>query len=428
MAAHPRHDRLPIEPARRGRGHAAMTLVEMLVAMAASIVLLGLVAQMFSMLGSGVNGSRNSREMADRLRAVQFAIRHDLSGASAMGLQPPVSAEANAGYFELIEGTETDTSSYFAAPGASDDRLRGDCDDILAFTTRTAGEPFVGKVDATSTAQSPYAEVIYFCRYMAGTQNPRMSTLHRRQRLVMAYPGAGAFAGTNTAPLNVDTDFSCRVVAGRLVPNTLGDLSKRENRFMRTTAFPYDLDLSRQDEFTHSGLRQGEDIVLTNVIGFDVRVFDPGAEVRRLGDITLNPGDPGYGTAASAGLIGTFVDLNWSGASKPLPFTTVFPPAGGAFQGRGVSVRNNGIVSLALPTYDTWSNHYETNGVDDDRDEKIDQRFNQQDDNRDGRIDEPAEAETQAPYPVPLRGIEIRIRCYEPTSKQIRQITVRHAL
>jgi hypothetical protein len=33
---------------------------------------------------------------------------------------------------------------------------------------------------------------------------------------------------------------------------------------------------------------------------------------------------------------------------------------------------------------------------------------------------------TSPPYPVPLRGIEVRIRCYEPSSKQIRQITVRH--
>jgi hypothetical protein len=28
---------------------------------------------------------------------------------------------------------------------------------------------------------------------------------------------------------------------------------------------------------------------------------------------------------------------------------------------------------------------------------------------------------------VPLRGIEVRIRCIEPTTKEIRQITIRHA-
>ncbi len=30
------------------------------------------------------------------------------------------------------------------------------------------------------------------------------------------------------------------------------------------------------------------------------------------------------------------------------------------------------------------------------------------------------------PYPVPLRGIQIKIRCFEPDSKQIREITIEH--
>jgi hypothetical protein len=31
-----------------------------------------------------------------------------------------------------------------------------------------------------------------------------------------------------------------------------------------------------------------------------------------------------------------------------------------------------------------------------------------------------------SPYPVPLRGIQVTIRCFEPDSKQIREITVEH--
>jgi curli biogenesis system outer membrane secretion channel CsgG len=41
-------------------------------------------------------------------------------------------------------------------------------------------------------------------------------------------------------------------------------------------------------------------------------------------------------------------------------------------------------------------------------------------------VDDALERETSPPYPVPLRGIEIRIRCYEPSSRQVRQVTVRH--
>ena len=83
-------------------------------------------------------------------------------------------------------------------------------------------------------------------------------------------------------------------------------------------------------------------------------------------------------------------------------------------------------ASLAYPTYDTWSMHYEFNGVDDDLDALIDEGTNGLDDNNDGLPDDIGEFETSPPYPVPLRGIEVRIRCYEPSSKQVRQTTIRH--
>jgi hypothetical protein len=87
------------------------------------------------------------------------------------------------------------------------------------------------------------------------------------------------------------------------------------------------------------------------------------------------------------------------------------------------------VTSGTLPgaTYDTWSLHYEFNGVDDDGDGVIDEGTDGVDNDSPPNVpDDPAEYETSPPYPVPLRGIEVRIRCYEPTSKQIRQITVRH--
>jgi hypothetical protein len=78
--------------------------------------------------------------------------------------------------------------------------------------------------------------------------------------------------------------------------------------------------------------------------------------------------------------------------------------------------------------YDTWSTHYEFNGIDDDADGAIDEGSNNIDDSspEDGIIDDLGEWETSPPYPVALRGIEIRIRCYEPYSRQVRQVTVRH--
>ena len=50
---------------------------------------------------------------------------------------------------------------------------------------------------------------------------------------------------------------------------------------------------------------------------------------------------------------------------------------------------------------------------------------NQTDEGSDG-IYNPATYETAPPYPVPLVGLEVRIRFYDPTARQIRQVTVRH--
>lgn len=76
--------------------------------------------------------------------------------------------------------------------------------------------------------------------------------------------------------------------------------------------------------------------------------------------------------------------------------------------------------------YDTGSTHYEFNGVDEDGDGLVDEGTNGRDDDGNGIVDDAAEQETAPPYPVPLRGLEIRIRVYEPSSRQVRQVTVRH--
>ena len=50
-------------------------------------------------------------------------------------------------------------------------------------------------------------------------------------------------------------------------------------------------------------------------------------------------------------------------------------------------------------------------------------RRNGFDDNGNG-VDNPTERNTSPPYPVPLRGIQIKIRVYEPTTEQVREVTV----
>jgi len=391
-----------------------MTLVEMLIATTMTLIIMGVVAQLFSLLGRSVSGNQSTMTMNEKLRGVAQMLRTDLGGITVMTL-PPARPEADSGYLEIIEGPTNDTSN--ASPA-----LNADCDDVLMFTTKSLGKPFVGVFSGTSSIESQFAEVAWFCQQSADQpllgSGTKLYTLYRRQLLSMAYVGAEPFlSGSNSvaSPATWESfynsyDLSCRLEGGRLYPNSLGDLTKRENRFLHKTTFPFFFDGTLPGVILSGAGREGNDVVLTNVIAFDVRVFDPSAP-----------------TVAGSASTGAYVNLNWNGESTPATIGTTFPVSGkSAFQGVGVSYKNNATATLGFPTYDTWSLHYEFNGVDEDGDGLIDEGSNGQDDNNNDIIDDPAEAETSPPYPVPLRGLEVRIRCYEPSSRQVRQITVRH--
>ena len=392
-----------------------MTLVEMLVATTMTLIIMGIVAQLFGVLGNTVNSSRSTMDVSSRLRVVANKLRQDLAGITVQTL-PPIPADADSGYLEIIENAATDTS-------LGTGQLIGDGDDVLMFTTRAPQQPFVGVYNTTSSIESPVAEVAWFCRpSSAATNGLTLYTLYRRQLLVMNYVGAAPFLGSNSITAALPAAYASYDLALRqdgtiLRPNSLGDLTKRENRFMHflsgtvgATNFPYNstvANLAANGALT--GDRTGEDIVLTNVLAFDVRVFDPAAVIRSAATIAVTPDDPGYGTASapSPAPKGAYVDLgSWIAA------TTLM----GAADSRSKLGR----------IYDTWSTHYECNGINEDGDGTTDEGTDGVDNNNDGVIDDLAERETSPPYPVPLRGIEIRLRVYEPSSRQVRQVTVRH--
>lgn len=416
-----------------------MTLVEMMVATTMSLIILGIIAQLFGMLGKGVSGSRSALTLSEQLRGVGNTLRTDLAGLTVPTL-PPAAPDSDAGYLEIIEGPLTDD------PGAARMvALTGDCDDALLLTTRALGSPFVGRFE-NGSIESQYAEVAWFCRQSPAqpVTGSTLYTLYRRQLLVMGYVGAGNFAsGSNSIGGTLPAAYAEYDLAlrnngsGRLFPNSLGDLTKRENRFLHNLGGTINNSLYPYDDFltnlpaagTLSGARFGEDIVLNNVLAFDVRVFDPEAPVQAVGQVAAIPGDPGYGAGTSTTAKGAYIDLGTVGGSA-ISLSSAFPPAGtSALMSAGVRVTGTGgtTANKAMTrTYDTFSLHYEFNGVDEDGDGTIDQGTNGQDDNADGVIDDANERETSAPYPVPLRGLEVRIRCYEPSSRQVRQITVRH--
>jgi prepilin-type N-terminal cleavage/methylation domain-containing protein len=459
-----------------------MTLVEMLVAMTATLLLMAAVAQAFAVFGSAITGSRGVLDLDARMRNAAWRLRSDLAGATVRPL-PPIAPETAQGYLEIIEGPFTDSvfrNEITQLPSAIQSGTTPvgptDVDDVLLFTTQSLNPPFVGRAPGSGqTFESTVAEVAWFARPTPGTSTLPTYTLYRKQLLVMGYVGVAPFSNSNTnsvdwatagsswsAFYNLPCDVSVRREGNTLVPNTLADLSRREARFLHSmsgmTAFPYlflsgsahqavvvgnptqlpaalagltfdpvlgvdDDGDTTTDEAGERAPRQGEDVVLTDVIAFDVRVFDPAAAVRlATGSTPLVPGDPDFSSSGADRGTGAYVDLGHGGNTNSLV------PAGVTPRFHDDAARQvAGTAASLTRTYDTWSLAYEANGRDEDNDGVIDQALDGQDNDNNNVIDDPAEFETRPPYAVPLRGIEVRIRCYEPSSRQVRQVTIRHS-
>jgi len=521
------------------------TLVEILTATVLMLIIMMAVTVIFASVTDSIGQSRATLEMTQRVRAVTALLKQDLEGITAP-TTPPLHPKDNPGYFLIKEGpigpVVDPLSVAWNAEAASEDSTVGDIDDILMFTTRTKGEPFVGIVkDASGTTQtitSDTAEIIWFVRGR---------TLYRRVLLVkpdVAFDNtaAGFYA---TSDLSVRKDWNT-AGAPVLIANSLADLTKPECRFgfdpsptvwtaplpsnrategrphpffakpwlgasysggtttkwvpglgmpilaecsapnwkagdaLPTNATPAaatdPVPIAEFDAWADphpwsnvepltgrltvaDGTRIGEDVVLTNVVGFDVKVWDPAAPILDGGPAgPLLPGDPGYQDAATtflAGInsgsiavappLGAYVDLNFLTAlprTNPLAYPDTTATVGslvlpaphfgreGAFMSRVYGRQPGGAFFPAV--YDTWSLHYEHNqrlvaGVpvgDEDRDGLFDEGSNGFDDDGANGVDDVGERETQPPYDVPLKGIQIKIRAIEPGSRQVREVTI----
>ena len=423
------------------------TLVELLVAAAIALAVMGALASLFGVFSRTATNSQAIVDLTARMRSTAGTLRQDLAGVTAR-LRPPLSPESDAGYFEIVEGPWTDAwdgTNSVEITGSSANSILADTDDALLFTTRSLGKPFTGRFGSMQI-ESPVAEVAWFCQPSAvqPVNGVTLQTLYRRQLLVAPYVGAAPFhtpgnpisnAISGTLPAAYTTyDMSLRaeptLAANALVPNTLADLGLRENRFfhgpLRTSRFP---SAPNGLTFDSGSGREGEDVVLTNVIAFDVRVFDPDSCPKLNGTTVVYPGERGYGALAAnlaAPFRGAFIDLG-SGTS---PNRLVGATISGTSTLWGVAAAKSGLAVAPLTTgtaeiYDTWTTAYETNGIDDDGDGFVDEGVNGEDDDSDLIPDDPEEHETAPPYRTPLKAIEVRIRCFEPASREIRQITVR---
>ncbi len=513
---HPSASRLsPLAP-RPSRG---LTLIEMLIGMAITLVMMAAVVNLFANLGGSVRNRRAAMEMSGQLRMARQRLFNDLAGATCPSLtwQKP---ENNVGYIEIVEGLWSDknpstltdgidnglgssnpeldyasslvpSSNFPLATGrVTDGRALGDYDDILALTVRSESEPFTGKMPIWDTAdeewesvtiESRFAEVIWYAVENPADGSlgePGMRTVYRRVLLIapwVAKPNpqqplqvlpayinqtVNAFSGPVTVNAVLGdreyyrlSDISFRREGDLRIPNTLGDLTKRENRFAHqingSTLFPHEVwiqnirgaPMTNASPFHPFGApyepigatpeRQGEDVMLSDVLAFDVRVFDPGAPIFDASIAIVEPSDFGWDNVPGSPVpigFGAYVDLYWDRFSRTWSKTASDPLR--SFN--GVPNSKSGLdfstAAIASVTYDTWSFHYENDGINQDSAYGNDQGTNGLDDDvgsgKVNGVDDIGERETAPPYDVPLRAIQVKLRVYERDTRQIREATV----
>jgi hypothetical protein len=308
------------------------------------------------------------------------------------------------------------------------DTSMGDFDDVLMFTVRSHGEPFVGRFQGTSI-ESQLAEVIWWINYDDTDGNgshdfgePYM--LYRRLLLIRPDLNLSGAGGSERVFFN-NNDVSARPdpSGAGMIANSLSDLTKRENRYAHrlldvgTPTFPFAF--RTESVFAKFGPFLGEDVMLSDVLSFDVRVYDPQAPLDVSGAVVpaaLVPGDPGYVPAQSIAR-GAYVDLNYArDGSTPL-YTSLFS---------GPSHPKSRLSSMPYSVYDTWPEDYERDGIDQDpgRNLGVDQGTNGLDDDNLMGVDDVGERETAPPYGVPLRGLQVTIRLMDFNTRQVHQVSV----
>ena len=367
----------------------------------------------------------------------------------------------------------------------TDGRGLGDYDDILALTVRSEDEPFVGRglVQNSSNVwipgqiESTLAEVVWYA-VEDHSDEPGMRTVYRRALLIAPWVNLSGISQPSNYSLSAlrgfysQYDISVHIEEDppgsgtyRWVPNTLSDLIKRENRFghyIENVAvgangspygFPHHIDqTSIRFPFKGiisplrplSGERKGEDLMLNDVLAFDVRVFDPEAQLIDNSGTIAEPSDAGWRHTHPIVGYGAYVDLGYWGQYMGYAFSLGLTvpsehPVPTVFSDD--SSQKSHLAALVERTFDTWSFHYENDGLDTDNLDGdnnpytgIDEGTNGLDDivpydtppspaARDG-VDDIGERETMPPYDVPLRGIQVKLRIYESDSRQIRETSV----
>ncbi len=409
--------------ARRG-----LTLIEILISMTMTLIVLLAMMAAFRYASAEISKGRATIELSNQLRVVQELLRDDLERVT-VDLRPWAITSGPKGYFSITEGPLRDNSS-----ATTIDSIRGDIDDILGMTVR--GQVYHGRYNGTDVT-SQAAEVVWWIGWEDRNGNAlhdydEPAKVYRRQLLIL--PNTPSVAAPNLAAVIQffqNNDISMRWDGTNLIANSLEDLAKRENRFGHWNSpavYPHPLnrDALRLVQLQNlpglSARFNGIDIMLTDVLAFDVQVYSPNAAIRDNNGIPVTPSDTAYNQADPQVDAGAFVDLGY----LTVPFANNQPQFSTWPTARSQLGYTDPIIGQ-VSVFDTFSNHYEANGIDDDLLFGVDQGTNGLDDDGNGIVDDNLERETLPPYPFRLTGVKVTIRAVERSTKQIRQTSIVHS-
>jgi hypothetical protein len=433
-----------------------LTLIEVLIALTMTLIVLGAMMTAFQVVSKRMQSGRAVIEVSNRLRSVETILRSDLEGITVEAR--PYLNNLPPGFLQIIEGPRRDGDRLRANDFANS--AMGDIDDVISMTVQS-NRMFRGRLQNGLTIESPLAEVVWFTTWNRDIPQPGfLESVDLRRRLLLILPRS--FPGYPVLGQSLNwqgvreffrnNDVSARIEAVNqnqfnIIANTLEDLAVRKNRFGHLPAFAVSygvspaLDLNRPDQGFPNAIHAGmlfdfstdRDIVLTDVVGFDIKVYSPNAVVKRdsSGRYVLDPHDVGYAVGGNPQQFGAFVDLGDANLENPqVPAWFSGRPSELSFLRNENSTWPDGGIAN---TYDTWTPVYESDGINQDarqggwRAERIDTFVNGLDDDDANGVDDAGERETMPPYPHPIRGIEIQIRSAEKLTKQIQQLTIRHS-
>ena len=323
----------------------AVTIVELLVSVALTLIVVLAIVRVFDLLGGNVSESRSILELSAQLRSAATQLQQDLDRLTVHP-DPPLDRKSTGGYLEIVDGIRRDfdndgdgiinpvdpiVDSFVIYPmnqieaSAAENAVRttlpfttevggilGDTDDILMGTIRSTTEPFQGRF-LGNLVESPLAEVIYWVHPVQGPLGslPGASELaivrrqflilptNEVQRLLLTHPVYRSiesveeiqnFLAQNDISVRPEADFDGTTI--RLRPNRLADLQIRRNRFAHWPTQLNDLQgipresfqITFPDKLNRIYLIPSSDqasLFAQDVMAFDVRVFDPLAPVYR---------------------------------------------------------------------------------------------------------------------------------------------------